>query len=107
MKTLQLSIVLGICVTMPVIRNSNLSFAQIDLGGARTYGVPYILDSPLKQFKSGIKAGNVKCTIRFDLVLNSEDHGPTRIKSADVSHFMESQVWGKMHVAIATFDVRQ
>lgn len=37
-------------------------------------------DSPLKQFKSGIKAENVKCNYGFELVIKAEDGSPACVK---------------------------
>ena len=76
-------------MAMLVIGNSHLSFAQIDLGGPRTYGVPDIPDSPLKQIKSGIKAVDVKCHDGFLLTLKAEDGSPACVKPTTAQILIE------------------
>jgi hypothetical protein len=78
MNTLHYSIILVMGIAMIVIGNSHLSFAQVDLGGPRTY---YLIDSPpLKQFKSGIAAKDVKCPDSHILIIKSEDNSPACVK---------------------------
>lgn len=76
MKTLH-SIILVMGIAVLVIGNSHLSFAQIDLGGSRTY---YLIDSPLKQFKSGIISKDVKCPDGHTLIIKSESSFPACVK---------------------------
>ncbi|MHB8545915.1 MAG: hypothetical protein ACYDAJ_04040 [Nitrosotalea sp.] len=63
--------------------------------------------SPLKQFKSGIKAEDVKCNTGFELILKNEDSSPACIKNTDVSNFIETRAWAKIIVTKVDFDVRQ
>ncbi|MDE1767353.1 MAG: hypothetical protein KGI27_13935, partial [Thaumarchaeota archaeon] len=79
MKTGYLAIIIGLGVALIAIGNSNLLFAQeggFDLTGAKTYS---IIDSPLKQFKSGIKAEDVKCASDLILAVNRH-YSPACIK---------------------------
>jgi hypothetical protein len=85
MRTLHLSIIIGIGMTMLIIGNFNLSFAQdneIDFGGSKTF---IIVDTPLKQFKSGISASNVTCHYNFQLVVKAEDSSPACVKADDAT----------------------
>lgn len=78
-----------------VIGNSNLLFAQeggFDLTGAKTYS---IIDSPLKQFKSGIKAQDVKCESNFLLVIKSSDNSPACAKPQTALILLE-RGWGNI-----------
>lgn len=74
--------------------NSNLSFAQedgFDLGGSKSY----ITYSPLKQFKSGIAAEDVKCSTDYTLVIKSEDgsHYYSLIKHTQAWQFGNNTVY--------------
>lgn len=52
------------------------------------------IKSPLKQFKSGIKAENVKCTDGFTLVMKSEDGSPACVKP-DTAQILVERGWAK------------
>jgi hypothetical protein len=75
-KTLHLSIIIGMGMAMIVIGNSNLSFAQED-GLNFCCSNLHIVDSPLKQIKSGIAAQDVKCNSNFQLIFKAEDGSPS------------------------------
>ncbi|MDE1766771.1 MAG: hypothetical protein KGI27_10950 [Thaumarchaeota archaeon] len=77
--------------------------------------VKYVLRSPLQQFKSGIKAEDVKCSDGFTLVIKSEDGSPACVKSrsaavlilhgwarqshnGEIVYFMKSNSTGKLTV---------
>ncbi len=84
-----------------VIGNSNLLFAQeggFELTGAKTYS---IIDSPLKQFKSGIKAEDVKCSDSFTLVIKSEDGYPACVTSNTAQKLTE-RGWINNHTGVST-----
>ena len=53
---------------------------------------PIALQSPLKQFKSGIKPDDIKCGTNFQLVLKGSSNSPACIKKNDVSNFMQ-RMW--------------
>ena len=92
MKTLHLSIIIGMGITLLVIANSNLSFAQedgFDLGGSKSY----LIYSPLKQFKSGIAAEDVKCSTDYTLVIKSEDGSPVCVKDINIGKFVRQGWW--------------
>ena len=46
------------------------------------------VQSPLKQFKSGIKSKDVQCEIDFQIILKGSDNSPACIKTNDVSDFI-------------------
>jgi hypothetical protein len=75
-KTLHLSIIIGMGIALIVIGNSNLSFAQKD-GLNFCCSVLHIVDSPLKQFKSGVTANNVTCNQGLELIFKAEDGSPS------------------------------
>lgn len=50
------------------------------------------LSSPLKQFKSGIKAEDVKCNTDFELVIKSTDDSPACVKSTSIQRLL-GQGW--------------
>jgi hypothetical protein len=59
-------------------------------GGPISYGgFPTKMDSPLKQFKSGIKSEDVQCDIGFQLILKGSDNSPACVKNSDVLNFIE------------------
>lgn len=89
MKTIPLTIIIGIGILMVVIGNSSLSFAQkdgIDLGGQVTYR---IFDSPLKQVESGILPINVTCNEGFQLIIKAEDGSPACVRPENVAALVE------------------
>jgi len=93
LKTGYLAIIIGLGVVLIVIGNSNLLFAQeggFDLTGAKTYS---IIDSPLKQFKSGIKAENVQCTDGLTLVIKSEDGSPACVTDSSMGKMTRQGWW--------------
>ncbi len=53
-----------------------------------------ILESPLKQFKSGIYAQNIKCRQDFLLVIKSEDNSPACVKPQTAQNLVE-RGWAK------------
>ena len=91
MKTLHLLIIIGIGMAL-VIGNSQLSFAQdvIYGTGEKTY---LITDSPLKQFKSGTPANDVKCEQGLQLVIKVEDDSPACVKLQTEQKLVE-RGWG-------------
>lgn len=83
MKTLHLSII-TILVVVSYVAIDNLVFAQI--------GEPWIMgiNSPLKQFKSGTKAENVKCQpFYFVPAIKSEDGTPACVTPAALKILIE------------------
>ena len=94
MKTIHLSIIIGLGMVLIVIGNSNLLFAQeggFNLTGAKTYS---IIDSPLKQFKSGIAANDVKCGQDLQLTIKSEDGSPACVK-LDTAQKLIERGWAR------------
>lgn len=90
MKTLHhfIIIISLIGISLLVIGNSNLSFAQeggLDLGGSKSYTIY----SPLQQFKSGIMAEAVKCSTDYTLVIKSEDNSPACVKHDTAQKLIE------------------
>ncbi|MDE1770989.1 MAG: hypothetical protein KGI28_10635, partial [Thaumarchaeota archaeon] len=84
MKTIHLAMIIGLGMILIVIGNSNLLFAQeggFDLTGAKTYS---IIDSPLKQFKSGISLDNITCNDGFFLAISIEKT-PLCLKAGTIS----------------------
>ena len=57
------------------------------------YTNPVILDSPLKQFRSGIVANDVKCNQDLQLVIKSEDGSPACVKLQTAQKLVE-RGWG-------------
>jgi hypothetical protein len=62
--------------------------------------------SPLKQFKSGIPASDVKCGSDFQLILKIEDVSPVCVKP-DTAQKLIERGWAKITATKATFDVIQ
>lgn len=60
-------------------------------------------DSPLKQFKSGIKTEDVKCTDGFTLVIKSEDDSPACVKP-DTAQKLIERGWAKKIVTKTTIN---
>lgn len=52
-------------------------------------GITNVIDSPLKQFGSGMALKDVKCKNDFQLVIKAEDHTPACIKPEDISKLVE------------------
>lgn len=67
---------------------------------------PTIMQSPLKQFKSGIPAQTVECALEFQLILKTEDGSPACVKP-DTANILIKRGWAKITVTIADFNVRQ
>lgn len=65
------------------------SISEITTGLNATSGI----ESPLKQFKSGISALDVKCNQGLQLILKSEDGFPACVKS-DTSQILIKRGWG-------------
>jgi len=92
LKTLHLSVIIGLGVTLIVIGNSNLLFAQeggFDLTGEKTYS---IIDSPLKQFKEGTPASKVVCSQGFQLIIKREDDSPACVQP-DTANILIKHGW--------------
>jgi len=82
-------IIIAILVVISYAVINNLALAQI--------GEPWImgLDSPLKQFKSGTKAENVKCQpYYFVPVIKSDDGSPACVRP-DTSYILIHRGWAK------------
>src|SRR5438094_4269329 len=99
MKTLHLGIVVGMGVAMIVIGNSNLSFAQED-GINFCCSTLHIVDSPLKQFKSGTSAKDVKCNQDLVLVIKKSDNSPACVKP-DTAQKLVERGWGWIYSGYA------
>lgn len=87
MKTLHIAI---IAIIVMAFSGTGFAFAQI--------GNPWILglESPLKQFKSGIKVQDVKCqTYYFMLIIKTEDNYPACVKPNTASELIE-RGWGML-----------
>lgn len=65
---------------------------KIEKSVSRGTPVKPTLDLPLKQFKSGIKTEDVKCTDGFTLVIKSEDGSPACVKP-DTSKILIERGW--------------
>jgi len=70
--------------TYPTLESHNCNYST---GGGPTGGGPSTLgnaiptiDTPLKQFKSGIAANDIKCEQGLQLVIKSEDNSPACVK---------------------------
>jgi len=82
---------MGIAAT--VIGNSNLSFAQED-GFNFCCNILHIVDSPLKQIKSGIQAQDVKCNQGLQLLIKTEEGSPICVKPDTASKLIQ-RGWAK------------
>ncbi|MGI0061598.1 MAG: WD40 repeat domain-containing protein, partial [Nitrosotalea sp.] len=61
-------------------------------------------DTPLKQFKSGIAAGDVKCNVGLQLILKTEDGTPACVGPDTAQKLMEKGWAEKGHIGISTFE---
>ena len=77
--------------TYPTLEAHNCNYTTG--GGPASYGgtIPQI-DTPLKQFKSGIAANNVKCKQDLHLVIKSEDNSPACVK-LDAAYMLIKKRW--------------
>lgn len=73
-----------ICITMIVIENPVLSFAQeqINFGPGRTF---YIADSPLKQSKLGVSISDITCNNGFYLTIKLYNREVVCLKAGTIS----------------------
>ncbi len=70
----------------------NTAFAQNQTEKPQCCGPPYIpktLESPLKQFKSGIPVQDVKCNQGLQLIFKAEDRSPACVKPDTAQKLME------------------
>ncbi|MGI0094538.1 MAG: hypothetical protein ACREA8_10625, partial [Nitrosotalea sp.] len=61
------------------------------------------IDSPLQQFKSGIKSEDVQCDVGFQLILKGSDNSPACIKNNDVSNFI-LRTWATRTINVENTD---
>lgn len=78
--------------TYPTMESHQCEVATGGGPGTSRVIVP-LAESPLKQFKSGISALDVKCNQGLQLILKSEDGSPACIKS-DTSQILIKRGWG-------------
>jgi|SRR5437867_8452901 len=83
MKTLHLSIIIILVI---ISSTAALVFAQV---------APYIpgLESPLQQFRSGIKIQDIRCQPLFTLIMKSDDGSPACVKPSTAQKLVE-RGWG-------------
>lgn len=76
--------------TYPTIESHNCNYTTG--GGPASYGgtIPNI-DTPLKQFKSGVAANDVKCAQGLELVIRAENNSPACVKYSSVQKLVD---WG-------------
>ena len=86
-----------------VVDNKTTISTSFDVNGSNVNSVQLIL-SPLKQFKSGIKAEDVKCNTGFQLILKGSDNSPACIKKSDVSDFIQ-RVWAIRTIKVENTDL--
>ncbi len=77
--------------TYPTLESHNCSYTTG--GGPASYGgtIPQI-DTPLKQFKSGIPNNNVKCEQGLYLVIKAKDNSPACVK-LDAAYMLIKRGW--------------
>jgi|GEM_PF-1114247 len=77
--------------TYPTVESHNCNYATG--GGPTSYGgtIPKI-DTPLKQFKSGVTANNVQCRQDLQLVIKAEGNSPACVK-LDVAYMLIKRGW--------------
>ena len=85
--------------TYPTMESHNCNYATG--GGPSTYGntIPAI-DTPLKQFKSGIAAKDVKCRYGLELIFKFEDSSPVCVTKQTAQTLVER--WWGMYVPAVT-----
>jgi hypothetical protein len=64
------------------------------VGGPTIIDIPTKIDSPLKQFDSGVVAKNVVCIDDLTLVTKAEDGSPACVKPSTVQILIE-RGWAK------------
>ena len=77
--------------TYPTLESHNCNYTTG--GGPASYGgtIPN-MDTPLKQFKSGIAAKDVKCNEGLELLMKSHDNMPACVKSTSIQRLL-GQGW--------------
>lgn len=78
--------------TYPTMESHQCEVAMGGGPGTSRVIVP-VAESPLKQFKSGIEANDVKCEQGLQLVIKSEDNSPACVKSQTAQKLVE-RGWG-------------
>ncbi|MDE1843907.1 MAG: hypothetical protein KGI10_01100 [Thaumarchaeota archaeon] len=74
--------------TYPTMESHNCNYSTG--GGPQSYGgTIQKIESPLKQFKSGIEAKDVKCGNGLSLVIKAEDNSPACIKTQTAQNLIE------------------
>jgi hypothetical protein len=63
-----------------ILRSTNMSTDS---------SVPSTIELPLKQFKSGVAAKDVKCNTGFQLILKGSDNSPACIKNTSIPDFFD------------------
>ncbi|HKU33482.1 MAG TPA: hypothetical protein VJR22_06525 [Candidatus Nitrosotalea sp.] len=72
-------------------------------GGPTSYGMPILVSSPLKQFKSGIAANKIQCNTNLVLIFKLEDGSPACVTTNTAQKLME-RGWTR-EVATSNLDV--
>lgn len=94
----------GVGMAILVIVNPSLSFAQnatFDPFESKTYS---IINSPLKQFKSGVSSNDIVCANGFVLVTKSEDRTPACV-TQKTSYELLSRGWAILVGSTTVSDV--
>jgi|GEM_PF-3770433 len=67
----------------------NLTSQKPQCCGPEPLVIVKVVDSPLKQFKSGIKAEDVKCILGFELVIKTENNSPACVELETAQKFVD------------------
>lgn len=78
---------------LPILHNTNDSGLTTSHPSIRGSNSSNVLESPLKQFKSGIAADNVTCNQGLKLIFKAENYYPACVKS-DTSQILIKRGWG-------------
>ncbi len=87
MKTLQISIIVILLTSVFVSVNAVFAQNETGMGNQLPIGVPFksTLDSPLKQFKSGVSLSDIVCNEGLYLVVKLHDQYPMCLKAGTIS----------------------
>ncbi|MDE1843906.1 MAG: hypothetical protein KGI10_01095 [Thaumarchaeota archaeon] len=69
-----------------------ISYSSIEIKVNSSSTIASTMNSPLKQFKSGIKSHDVKCIRGFELILKTENNSPACVK-LDAAYMLIKRGW--------------
>src|SRR5574340_218284 len=75
-----------------------ISYSSMEIKVNSSSTIASTMNSPLKQFKSGIKSHDVKCILGFELILKTENNSPACVELETAQKFVD-RGWAKMIIS--------